>query len=354
MNRCKSFLEALKAHDCCTALIHRPENIRWLTGYTGEGCAFVSADAQVIVTDFRYVEQAGRQAPECECRRTTSDLPEVKIVRELCDRFGVTKLCIETDFLTHDAFLDLEKTLPSVELVPMDSLPQTLRMIKDASEIESIQKAAAISCKAFDNLLGKIHSGMTEKQVQVLLDYEMLNLGSEHPAFATISAAGVNGSLPHAIPSDHVIQNGELLTLDFGATVDGYCADMTRTIGFGKIGPELREMYQCVLEAQMMALEAVRPGAVCGDVDKLARDHIDARYPGAFGHSTGHGVGLFIHEPPRVAQGSTTILEVGHVVTVEPGIYVPGLGGCRIEDMAILTADGCIDPISAPKQLIEL
>ena len=240
------------------------------------------------------------------------------------------------------------------ELTSLGRLPQTLRMIKDAGEIESIKKAAAISCKAFENLLGKIHPGMTEKQVQILLDYEMLNLGSEHPAFDTIAAAGVNGSLPHAIPSDHVIRAGELLTLDFGATVDGYCADMTRTIGFGKISAELRELYQRVLDAHNMALDAVRPGAVCGDVDKAARDFIDARYPGTFGHSTGHGVGLFIHEQPRVAQNSTTILEVGHVVTIEPGIYIPGLGGCRIEDMAILTSDGYIDPITAPKQLIEL
>lgn len=354
MNRCKTFLSAMSSRGCGAALIHRPENIRWLTGYTGEGCAFVCADAQVVVTDFRYVEQAGRQAPECECMRTGNGVSEAKVVRELCERYGVTKLCVETDHLTHDEFLSLESELPGVELEPMKGLPQTLRMIKDAGEIESIKKAAAISCQAFENILGKIHPGMTEKQVQILLDYEMLNLGSEHPAFSTIAAAGVNGSLPHAIPSDHVIQTGELLTLDFGATVDGYCADMTRTIGFGKINAELRELYQRVLDAHNLALDAVRPGAVCGDVDKAARDFIDARYPGTFGHSTGHGVGLFIHEQPRVAQNSTTVLEVGHVVTIEPGIYIPGLGGCRIEDMAILTSDGYIDPITAPKQLIEL
>lgn len=354
MNRCKSLLEALKNRGCGAALIHRPENIRWLTGYTGEGCAFVCADAQVVVTDFRYVEQAGRQVPECECMRTGNGVSESKIVRELCERHGVKTLCVESDFLTHDEYVALEKALSGVELVALDGVPQTLRMIKDDGEIESIRKAAAISCKAFENLLGKVHPGMTEKQVQILLDYEMLNLGSEQPAFSTISAAGVNGSLPHAIPSDHVIQNGELLTLDFGATVDGYCADMTRTIGFGKIGSELREVYQRVLDAQLMALDAVRPGAVCGDIDKRARDHIDARYPGTFGHSTGHGVGLFIHEQPRVAQGSTTVLVPGHVITIEPGIYIPGLGGCRIEDMAILTSDGYIDPITAPKQLIEL
>lgn len=354
LNRCNALLNALSRRGETAALVHRPENIRWLTGYTGEGCAFLSQDTQVIVTDFRYVEQAGRQAPECACERTGGGKSESAIVKALCAKGNVRRLCVETDFLTHDEFLALQTALEGVELVPLQQLPQELRLIKDDSEIDCIRKAAAISCQAFENLLHKIHAGMTEKQVQILLDYEMLNLGSEHPAFDTISAAGVNGSLPHAIPSDHVIAEGELLTLDFGATVDGYCADMTRTIGFGKIGPELRELYQRVLDAQRMALDAVRPGEVCGNLDKIARDYLEARYPGAFGHSLGHGVGLFIHEQPRVAQGSATVLVPGHVITIEPGVYIPGLGGCRIEDMAILTTDGYIDPITAPKQLIEL
>ena len=351
MNRCEAFLKALPGN---AALIHRPENLRWLTGYTGEGCAFISDDAQVIITDFRYVEQAGRQAPECTCERTGNGVSESMIVKQLCNRYNIRKLSVETDYLTHDDYVRLADTLSAVELLPLKQLPQELRLVKDSSEIDCIRRAAAISCQAFENLLGKIHAGMTEKQVQILLDYEMLNLGSEHPAFDTISAAGVNGSLPHAIPSDHVIENGELLTLDFGANIGGYCADMTRTIGFGKIGPELRELYQRVLDAQLMALEAVRPGAVCSDIDKIARDYLDARYPGAFGHSLGHGVGLFIHEQPRLASGDNTVLVPGHVVTIEPGVYIPGLGGCRIEDMAIITEDGFINPITAPKQLIEL
>jgi len=195
---------------------------------------------------------------------------------------------------------------------------------------------------------------MTERQVQIMLDYEMLTLGSEGNAFSTIAAAGPNGSLPHAVPSDRPIQSGELLTLDFGAKVNGYCSDMTRTVGVGKVSPELREIYDLVYEAHMASLEAVRPGAVCGDIDKIARDIIDARFPGTFGHSLGHGVGLFIHEQPRVAMGVQTVLETGHVITIEPGVYIPGLGGCRIEDMAILTSDGYLDPVTSPKRLIEL
>ena len=354
MNRCKAFLESLKPGVGAAALIHRPENIRWLTGYTGEGCAFVSTDAQVIITDFRYVEQAGRQAPECTCLRTEAGLPERAHVKSLCEKYGISKLFVETDYLIYDDYHALDTYLTDVELVPLGGVPQTLRMVKDETEIECIRRAAAISCKAFESLLNKVHAGMTEKQVQVMLDYEMLSLGADSIGFSTIAAAGTNGSLPHAIPSDYVIQNGDLLTLDFGARVDGYTADMTRTIGFGKIDSEKREMYDRVLTVQKMALDTVGPGVVCGDLDKIARDYLDARYPGAFGHSLGHGVGLFIHEQPRVARGSTTVLVPGHVVTVEPGVYIPGLGGCRIEDMAIITSDGFIDPITAPKQLIEL
>lgn len=354
MNRCKAFLESLKPDANTAALIHRPENIRWLTGYTGEGCVFVAVQAQVIVTDFRYVEQAGRQVPECACLRTEADFPERRHVKDLCNKYGITKLFVETDYLVYDDYHALDSYLEGVSLMPLDGVPQTLRMVKDAGEVDCICRAAAISCKAFENLLNKVHTGMTEKQVQVMLDYEMLNLGADAIGFSTIAAAGMNGSLPHAIPSDYVIQNGDLLTLDFGARVDGYTADMTRTIGFGKIDSEKREMYDRVLRAQQMALDCVAPGVVCGDLDKVARDYLDARYPGAFGHSLGHGVGLFIHEQPRVSRGSTTVLVPGHVITIEPGVYIPGLGGCRIEDMAIITSDGFIDPITAPKQLIEL
>ena len=195
---------------------------------------------------------------------------------------------------------------------------------------------------------------MTEREVAIALNYEMLKLGSEGEAFDTIACAGQNGSLPHAVPGEHRLQNGEFLTLDFGATYNGYCSDMTRTVGIGKVDRPLRDIYQTVLEAHEMALGAVRPGVVCEKIDKVARDFIDARYPGAFGHALGHGVGLYIHEQPRLGRGDGTVLQPGHVVTIEPGIYISGLGGCRIEDMAILTSDGSIDPIDAPKQLIEL
>ena len=354
MTRCVRLMEALKEKAFDAALIHRPENMRYLTGYTGEGCVFVCGAETVVVTDFRYVEQASRQAPGLRVLSTDAQHPENNRILELTDAHAVRRLAVERDYLSYDHHEALRAKLPFVELGGLDSLPEELRLIKDADEIESIQKSAAIASRAFENILSRIHPGMTEKQVQIMLDYEMLSLGSEGNAFDTIAAAGVNGSLPHAIPSDNVIRSGDLLTLDFGAKVNGYCSDMTRTVAFGKISPELREIYDLVYAAHMAALQAVRPGAICGDLDKIARDMIDARFPGAFGHSLGHGVGLFIHEQPRVASRSQTVLLPGYVITIEPGVYIPGLGGCRIEDMAILTSDGCIDPTTAPKQLIEL
>ncbi len=354
MERCKRLVEMLKARGFDAALIHRPENVRYLTGFTGEGSVFVCGDEVAVITDFRYVEQLSRQAPQAKLMQTMAGHRETDCALELTDSCGVKKLAVETDYLSYDGFEALQAKLPFVQLTSLNGLVEELRLVKDASEIESIRRSAAIASRAFENILGKIHAGMTERQVQIMLDYEMLSLGSEGNAFDTIAAAGVNGSLPHAIPSTHVIQNGEMLTLDFGAKVNGYCSDMTRTVAFGKISPQLKEIYDLVYEAHMASLQAVRPGVSCGALDKIARDMIDARFPGAFGHSLGHGVGLFIHEQPRVASGCETVLVPGYVITIEPGVYIPGIGGCRIEDMAILTSEGYIDPVTAPKQLIEL
>ena len=352
MNHLDKFLEALKAD---AALIHRPENLHWIAGYTGEGMLFVSKDRHVIVTDSRYTEQARRQAPDWELIMVTTGLGYTAVAAKLAGEAGTKALLVETDYLTHDEYQRFAQALEGVELAPLAGVPENLREIKDEAELSSIRRAAKIASDALMNILPRLHAGMTERQVQIMLEFEMLELGSEGVAFDTIAAAGINGALPHAVPSDHVIQNGELLTLDFGATIDGYRSDMTRTLGFGRIGTELRELYETVRVSQQAGVDALGPGAVCGDVDKVCRDIIEAKYPAeVFGHSTGHGVGLYIHEQPRVSSGSATVLRPGHVVTVEPGIYIPGLGGCRIEDTVIITADGIIDTIDAPKHLIEL
>lgn len=354
MNRFEVFLKALPSN---AALIHRPDNMRWLAGYSGEGCLFVSDKVKVIITDFRYVEQAAKQAPDWMCIRTggsMSGTSEADIIKNLCDEHNISRLCVETDFVTYDAYMALQNKLTAVELFSLNQLAQKLRKVKDDYEIECIRKAATIADEAFKNLLTMVHAGMTEKQVARMLEDEMLRLGSERAAFPTISASGPNGSLPHAIPSDRAIEEGDLLTLDFGARVNGYVSDMTRTIGFGKISPELRELYERVKTAQQMAVNAIRPGMRGSEVDKIARDYLEERYPGAFGHSLGHGVGLQVHEYPRLSTASDDILAVGNAVTVEPGVYIPGLGGCRIEDTVIVTEDGCLNTMTATKELVEL
>ena len=351
MGHLDAFLEHLTAD---AALIHRPENIRYLSGYSGEGCLFIAPGIQAILTDFRYIEAAGRQAPGWAIERTTAERKEADAARELITKTGAKTVCVETDYLTHDDFVKLSGALEGVELLPMKGMPEELRQIKDADEIACIREASRIASQAFINILPRLHAGMTEIDAKIELEFEMLRLGSEGPAFETIAAAGINGSLPHAVPSGHVIREGELLTLDFGATWHGYLSDITRTVAFGHISDELRAIYDTVLTAQTLALEAIGPGKKCCDIDRVARDFIDARYPGAFGHSLGHGVGLFIHEQPRVSFNDATVLQPGHVVTVEPGVYIPGVGGCRIEDTVIMTSDGVINAMHAPKHLIEL
>lgn len=351
MKRIEALLKNVQAD---AVLIHRPENVRYLSGYAGEGCLYISGDVRAIVTDFRYIEAAGRQAPGWSVERVSDQRREAAVCAEMAERTGARTICVETDYLTYDSYHKLADRLEGVRLVPLDGVPERLRQIKDSEEVACIREASRIASQAFINILPRLHEGMTEIEAKIELEFEMLRLGSEGPAFDTIAAAGVNGSLPHAVPSDHVIAEGELLTLDFGATFKGYRSDITRTVGFGRVSDALRAVYDTVYTAQRLALEAIGPGKRCCDIDRIARDYIDARYPGAFGHSLGHGVGLYIHEQPRVNFNDATVLQPGHVVTVEPGVYIPGLGGCRIEDTVIMTSEGIVNPMHAPKHLIEL
>lgn len=348
MNR----INDLRSRGVSCALYDDPINIRYLTGYTGEGSLLILPDRAVIITDFRYVEQAQRQSPFCDLERTGADRGANAIIAEALEKADIRELPIEENIVTVSRLRAMEKALPGVHLTALPETALEMRTVKDEGELDCIRKALAISCQAFDDLLGVIHAGMTEKRACAELNHFMNLRGSEGNAFDTIVASGVNGSLPHAVPSDKVIEKGDLVTFDFGAKFGGYCADMTRTIAVGEISSELHAIYDAVLEAQLTSEAAVKPGVVCCDVDKIARDQLEAKYPGAFGHSLGHGVGLFIHEQPGLSFRSKTVLQKGHVVTVEPGVYIPGVGGCRIEDTVIVTEDGFENPVTTPKQLI--
>lgn len=353
-NRVEKMLGLMAQAGLTHVLIQKPKNMRYLTGYTGEGCLLLKAGGPVILTDFRYVEQAGIQAPGVRVIQYGGGHPMLGELAALLAADGSNKLAIEEDDMTVESFRAMQAKLTGVELVGAQGLVEQMRIVKDEDEIECIAKACEISCAAFEKMLGVMKAGMTEKEIQLELDYTMLRMGGEGVAFDTIACAGVNGSLPHAIPGHHVVQEGELLTLDFGAVYGGYCADMTRTVAFGKISDELHAIYDIVLKAQLTSLEMVKPGVVCKDVDRCARDILDAKYPGAFGHSLGHGVGLNIHEQPGLNMRDERILVPGHIVTVEPGVYLPGIGGCRIEDTVVVTESGYRNFITSTKELITL
>jgi len=353
--RAKRLMAILEEKGIGAALITKADNMRYFTGYTGEGCLLIVKNRLVVLTDFRYVEQVSIQAPECECIRTRGGVDPEVAVHDILKAEGVSKLAFEPYKMTVAEYTVWKDEMPEVEFVSLENIPEKqLRIIKDKGELDNICKAAEIACAAFDDLLGWVKPGMTEMQVKAELEYLMLRRGSQGLGFGTIAASGPNGSLPHAVPGMREIQKGDLLTLDFGARINGYCCDMTRTIGFGKVSDELKTIYNAVLEAQLITLDMIKPGVVCKSVDAAAREYLDARYPGAFGHSLGHGVGLAVHETPGLNMRDESLLVPGHVVTVEPGVYIPGVGGVRIEDMALLTEDGYINPITAPKQLILL
>ena len=350
-------LDLLHLGSQTAVVVHDPSNMFYLTeGYSGEGLVYISAERRVIVTDFRYTEQAERQAPEFEVIMTDKDRKATQIVAELVHSAGITEVRAETNYLSVDRYEALRVAVgEEVSFVPLNQAPQKLRQVKTPAEVVAIRKACDITSEAFSAILPKIREGMTEKELQVELDFTMFRLGAEGLAFSTIIASGENGSLPHAIPGDRTIRAGDMITMDFGAKVGHYCADMTRTVAFGKPSDEMKKIYETVLRAQSMCEDALAAGKVCSEIDRLARDYIDARgYAGRFGHGLGHSVGIDIHEEPRLSTACSDVLKAGVVITVEPGIYVPGLGGVRIENTCLVKENGCVPLTTADKHLIIL
>ena len=338
-------------------VIHDPSNMFYLTeGYAGEGLVYLSNSKKAIITDFRYVEAAEKSAPGFEVVMTDKDHPHEKRLAELCAQDSISELRFESNYLPVDDFEKLRTAVgEEVSYVPLKKLPQTLRQIKTPVEIVTMRKAAAITSEAFEAVLSKIREGMTELELRMELENTMYRLGAETLAFSTIIASGVNGSLPHAVPGNRKLQKGDMITMDFGAKVGGYCSDMTRTVALGEPSPEMRKVYNTVLRAQSMCEVALAAGENCFDIDKKARDYIDSQgYAGKFGHGLGHCVGIDIHEDPRLSPACHDVLKAGMVITVEPGIYLPGVGGVRIENTCLVRENGCTPLTTAEKQLIIL
>ncbi|MBQ2774887.1 MAG: aminopeptidase P family protein [Clostridia bacterium] len=335
-------------------MITSEENRRYFTAFPSTaGVLLVSRCGSVFLTDSRYVEAAGKKITCCPVRETKNLKKELP---DLMREFKINRLGIEAQRVTVSEYTRYCEMLNDVEIVAdgsVDKAINSLRMVKSADEIASIKKAQAITEQAFDHILRFIKPGVTEREISLELDYFMLKNGAEALSFETIAVSGINSSMPHGVPSDKKIENGDFITMDYGAVCDGYHSDMTRTVAVGAVSDEQKKVYDTVLKAQLAALDVMRPGVRCSDADKAARDVIaSAGYGAFFGHGTGHGVGIEIHEEPRVSPSAEDILEAGNVVTDEPGIYLPGCFGVRIEDMVLITEDGIENLTSSPKELI--
>lgn len=334
-------------------LVTSPYNLRYISNFTGTtGLSLITLDKAYFVTDFRYTEQVATQAVGFEI--VTNVGPIFNEVARLVDENRIEKLGFEQDFVTFSTFELLEQII-SGELIPITGLIEELREVKSKMEIETIKKACSISDSAFKYILGEIKPGMTEIEVANQLDFHMRGLGATGVSFETIVASGIRSAMPHGVASHKKIETGDFVTMDFGCYYEGYVSDMTRTIAVGEPSEKLKEIYAITLEAQLKVNDAAKPGMTGVQLDAIARDHIAKYgYGEAFGHSTGHGIGLEIHEGPNVSRLAEKRFVTGNVITNEPGIYLPGIGGVRIEDDLVITENGNEVITHSPKELIIL
>ncbi len=322
-------------------IINDEYNMRYYTSYTGgTGYLVISSNNIYIVTDSRYVEQAEIECPRAICI-DVANKGYPRFIADICGDEHIKTLGFEDDSMGYSQFVKLEKTLEGIELSPAGELIKSVRRIKDSTELECIRTAEAIGDAAFSHIIGYIKQGVTEQDIAIELEYYMKRHEAEALSFDTIVASGTHSSLPHANVTSKAIENGDFITMDFGCVYKGYCSDMTRTVAVGGISKEQENIYDIVLEAQEAALAAVGPGKNCKVIDAIARDIIrDAGYGEYFGHGLGDSVGLYIHEEPRLSPGCSELLVPGMTMTVEPGIYLPGKFGVRIEDLVAITNSG--------------
>jgi Xaa-Pro aminopeptidase len=325
------------------ALITSGPNVRYLTGLASSNAALLllasgSGVPAVLATDSRYALAAQRVCPDLEL--VVERFIEPRLAAEMTSR-GLRTVAFEAHEMTVERHAELAAAADGVTTVPFGRKIEELRMVKDPSELELLATACRISAQALADTFALIRPGLTERQLAAALDRRMVDLGAEHPAFGTIVASGPNGAIPHHAPTDRPLRRGDLITMDFGALYGGYHADMTRTVALGEPAGWQREIYGLVAAAQRAGIEAARPDANVADVDAAARDMIrDAGHGEHFGHGLGHGVGLEVHEAPTIGYGRTGKLAQRVPVTVEPGVYLPGKGGVRIEDVLVVGADG--------------
>ncbi|MFI3605797.1 M24 family metallopeptidase [Vagococcus fluvialis] len=353
INRVNNLREQMKSEGISSFLITSPYNLRYLTGFTGTtGLALIGLEEAFFITDFRYTEQAAKQCVGFEIVKNVG--PILEVVADLVESKNIDNLGFEESFVPFKQYVELEGLL-EVDLIPVSGMVEELREIKDEEEIAIVEKACEIADKAFSHILTYIKPGMTEIQVANELDFYMRSLGASSVSFETIVASGLRSAMPHGVASEKVIEQGDMITIDFGCYYNGYVSDMTRTISLGEPSDKLREIYNVVKEAQQKVLDVAKPGMTGVELDAVARDYIASKgYGEAFGHSTGHGIGLEIHEGPNVSKLAEKAFVPGNIITNEPGIYLPGIGGVRIEDDMLVTENGIKRLTHSEKELIIL
>lgn len=331
-------------------------NVRYLTGFTGStAMLFVTRDNAHVYVDSRYWLQAESQVTGAEVVRCGVTVANEAL--EAAAALPFDRLGYEAGNLTVSALDKLIAKLPTKQLVKTDGLVENLRLVKDASEVAAVQEACALTDALFTEILGFIKPGVREVDIAMELEYRMRKRGAQEVGFASIIASGANGAKPHAGASDKTVETGDFVTLDFGARLNGYNSDITRTVGVGAVSDEQRSVYDVVLKAQEAAVAALRPGITCVNADKVARDIItEAGYGEHFGHGLGHSLGLDVHDGARLSPvvDPELVVQAGEIWTIEPGIYIPGWCGVRIEDDVLVTTDGPVVLTHAPKQLLML
>lgn len=335
-------------------VVSSPENRRYLTGFTGSsGTAVVSRDKAVFVTDFRYLDQAALECAGWEIVRQSPVMADT--VAEVVTKLGEERVGFERELATFAWYEDLATRLKGFELVPVGPIIERVREVKEDSEIALIREAVNITDRALGQAVPLLRPGMAEREIALEIEYRMRKLGADGAAFPTIVASGVRSAMPHGRASEKLLASGDFVTIDMGAMYGGYCADLTRTFILSPVTEEQEKVYALVFEAQTKSLAAVRAGRVGREVDAVSRDIIGAAgHRDHYGHGLGHSLGLAVHESPRLAPTSDRVLEPGMMMTVEPGVYVTGWGGVRIEDLVVVREDGCEVLSQFPKKMMVL
>ena len=354
MNHLKQLAERLPEYNLDAMLLVSEPGERYAVGFQGEGCVLVTRNGTHYSTDGRYIEAARRQVAGAEVVLISREHSHLALARAYIQAHGLKRVGFESGAVSVSWYQRWQREL-NCELIPAQDLLDGLRASKDREELDAMLQAQKITDEAFGEILNYIRPGLTEQEVAARLVYELLRRGARKVSFDPIVAAGANGSMPHAVPGETVIQPGMFVTMDFGCIYDGYCSDMTRTVAVGRPTEEMERVYETVLAAQKAGIAAARAGISGQALDQAAREVIaDAGYGDYFTHSFGHSLGLEIHESPNASPSETRLLPAGTVISAEPGIYLPGRFGVRIEDVLVLREDGCQDITQSPKNLIVL